>query len=482
MVITHQFSGNTRSVYCQAGIYTDGSYTAKCTDSTSGGSQNTFFAIYDPSIEENSPTYAEFYNRHPGIEMLGSTSSFYYDSDYLTIARPTGVVSSRPSYGLFGVSAEDDGAYTKYLHDGWGAVGIITTHFKATYAVQFKVLRMSYDLSVTKSGSSYVVSLVNLSSGSDVISATQAVSTNKFITSTTVTPGNDRVIAYLGRLGDGGNGDLLGLYHGDDLDYLIYTGQKIQVTCGTLANASNISLASNRSLSWGSVYDASAYEVYIDQTSSRDYYIGSTSVTVSNSQYYGAHTAYIKAIGSTTPKLFGTEHWSRIGESEETIASDVLVNEMWYFNVDSGLSAYSYHNYVSAPTGLSWSRTGLNSASISWNSVTDAGHYEYSFDGGSWVRIGTATSASIIGIKPGSHSFKVRAYCDYSSEYGAESASISYTFPKISSPTSVAFTQAESGTTDSLPDSGVVSWSESDDYAQNYIINVDGVTVYDSGK
>lgn len=63
---------------------------------------------------------------------------------------------------------------------------------------------------------------------------------------------------------------------------------------------------------------------------------------------------------------------------------------------------------LSVPTGLAWSRTGISTAKLTWNSVSGATAYTVSVDNVEHTGI-ASTSYDVSGLTKGSHTAKVKA-------------------------------------------------------------------------
>jgi hypothetical protein len=86
-------------------------------------------------------------------------------------------------------------------------------------------------------------------------------------------------------------------------------------------------------------------------------------------------------------------------------------NDRWYLYTESNLSnAYSSHMYVDPPSGVNFTRNGLDYGTLTWAIPSDVDHVEYSVDDKNWI-ISNSTSANITALDAGSHTIKMRSYC-----------------------------------------------------------------------
>lgn len=494
---TWQNSYNTRSVYNKVGTNVRGTYSQVLSNSDYGGSRQTFLSVQDPTA--NSQVYSLAASSVSGYEsnscadiiMSGFTDSLNVNAEHQTKLLLTSSKSQKPSHGLTYASISDSIGFTQYDWNGWGAqVGtVFTSNWYGHCNIKFMSASMEYSVNVAKSGSNYEVSLSNLLvSNSTIITSSDITSTNKYKTSATIASGETAV---LGRVKAGGNSNLYAIYRDDSdsgADTIIFGGQQINVTADKLATPSIVGINSSRILEWTAVANASAYNVYIDQQISPNYTVTTNTVTLSNDQYYGAHTVYVKAIGSLTPNFIKTDYYSRVDavDTSSVYAKNVLVKEYWQFEVDSGFASDTYHGYLDCPNNIAITRTGVNSVKMTWDTQTEAASYSYRVGDGDWIST-TATSAEITDLHYavkdskiiGDHVFYLKGYCLYSDEFGL-TAMANTIIPKIGTPSDVSWSDSDSGDTDSAPNSGTLSFTMPE-YANNYIIYVDNVAYYDSG-
>ena len=424
--------------------------------------------------------------------MSGFTDSLNVNAEHQTKLLLTSSESQKPSHGLTYASISDSIGFTQYDWSGWGAqVGTpLTARWYGNCNIKFMSASMEYSVTVAKSGSNYEVSLYNLVSNSTIITSSDITSTNKYKTSATIASGETAV---LGRVKAGGNSNLYAIYKDDSdsgADTIIFGGQQINVTADKLATPSIVGINGSRILEWTAVANASAYNVYIDQQTSPNYTVTTNTVTLSNAQYYGAHTVYVKAIGSLTPNFIRADYYSRVDavNTSSVYAANVLVKEYWQFEVDSDFASDTYHGYLWYPNNMAiTARTGVNSVKMTWDAQPEAASYSYRVDGGDWIST-TATSAEITDLHYaavegtafiGDHDFNLKSYCLYSDEFGP-TVGVFENIPKIGTPSDVSWSDSDSGDTDSAPNSGTLSFTMPE-YANNYIIYVDNVAYYDSG-